>query len=156
MMGKKAISEIVAAMMLIAIAIAASMIIYFYSSGLLGSLQGAQPQQGQYTNQITLEYYDWTSLDALIVTLRNTGSGLAVFAAFYVSAQPVSLSAGSTCAILSTTSTTTLKPNSSCKAILDTSDLSISSGFAYSLRIVTRDGGVFSYSCIAGQSTGSI
>jgi flagellin-like protein len=162
MMGKRGISEIVAALMLISIAVAASIIIYVYSSGLLGSLQGAQPQQGQYTNQITLEFYNWTTLNTLKLTLRNTGSGLAVFAAFYVTGNKVALKAGSTCTTISATTTitasstiSTLKPQSACGAILDLTGLTISRGLAYSVKVVTKDGGVFSYSCIAGHSTGS-
>jgi hypothetical protein len=174
MMGKRGVSEIAAAMLLITIAVAASIIVYVYSSGLFGSLQGAQPQQGQYTNQITLEFYDWTAsgtgddtLHTLRVTLRNTGSGLAVLAAFYVSGQAVTLKSGGTCAVFNSTRTTTLYPqatatataagrSSRCIAILAIPDsLTISAGLTYSLRVVTRDGGVFTYSCIAGHSTGS-
>jgi hypothetical protein len=162
MFGKKGIGEIVAAMILITIAVAASIIIYVYSSGLLGSLQAAQPQQGQYTNQITLEFYNWTSLNTLKLTLRNTGSGLAVFAAFYVSGNKVALKGGSTCTTVSATATitaastiSTLKPQSSCTAILDLTGLTISRGLAYAVKVATKDGGVFSYSCIAGHSTGS-
>jgi hypothetical protein len=162
MMGKKGLSEIVAAMILITIVVAASIIIYVYSSGLLGSLQGARPQQGQYTNQITLEFYDWTSLNTLKLTLRNTGSGLAVFAAFYVAGNKVALKGGSTCTTVSATTIitasstiSTLKPQYSCTAILDLTGLTISPGLAYAVKVVTQDGGVFSYSCIAGHSTGS-
>jgi hypothetical protein len=161
-LGKRGVSEIAAAMLLITIAVAASIIIYVYSSGLLGSLQGAQPQQGQYTNQITLEYYDWTAsldpnLHTLKLTLRNTGSGLAVFAAFYVSGEAVTLKSGGTCAIVNATSTTSMRPQGSCVAVLGIpSGLTISAGFAYTVRAATRDGGVFSYSCIAGQSTSSL
>jgi hypothetical protein len=155
MIGKRGVSEIAAAMLLITIAVAASIIIYIYSSGLLGSLQGAQPQRGAYTNQITLEYYDWSNLTTLKLTLRNTGSGLAVLAEFYVSGEAVGLKGGSTCAIVNATSTTTIRPQDSCLAVLDTSALTISRGVAYSVRVVTIDGGAFSYSCIAGQSTGS-
>jgi hypothetical protein len=163
MIGKRGVSEIAAAMLLITIAVAASIIIYIYSSGLLGSLQGAQPQQGAYTNQITLEFYDWTAsgtgddtLHTLKVTLRNTGSGLAVFAAFYVGGQAVDLMSGGDCEIVNATTTPTMTPQSSCLAILHIPDgVTISAGLAYSVRVVTRDGGVFSYSCIAGHSTGS-
>jgi len=159
-MGKRGISEIVAALILISIVVAASIVIYVYSSGLLGSLQGASPQQGEYTNQITLEFYDWTSLNTLKLTLRNTGSGLAVFAAFYVSGSEVALKTGSTCTTISATITasstiSTLKPQSSCTTILDLTGLTISAGLAYPVKVVTKDGGVFSYSCIAGHTTGS-
>ena len=51
--GRKGVSEVVAAMLLITITIAAATIFYIYSSGLLGSLTGAQPQSGQYSNQIS-------------------------------------------------------------------------------------------------------
>jgi hypothetical protein len=162
MMGKRGISEIAAAMLLITIAVAASIIIYIYSSGLLGSLQGAGPQQGQYTNQIVLEYYDWSKLSQLVITLRNVGSGIAVFAAFYVSGTSVEPATGSTCfaigATVSFTSSvatiTTLNPSFSCKAVLNV-PFTVTSGLAYIVKVATRDGGVFSFSCIAGKSTGS-
>lgn len=148
--GRKGISEIVAALLLILIVIAGSILVYVYSSGLLGSLQGAQPQQ-PYANQITLEYYDWTSTTTLTLTLRNVGSGRGILTDFFVGGQLLPLKAGSTCV-----TTTLLAPQSSCKAILDTSTLTISNGVAYVVKVVTRDGSVFSYSCIAGQSTGSL
>ena len=76
--GRKGISELVAALIMVMIVMAGAIIVYVYSSGMLGSLQGAQPQQGQYTNQIALEYYDWTrtlspTLQTLKLTLRNVG-----------------------------------------------------------------------------------
>jgi hypothetical protein len=188
MTGKRGISEIAAAMLLITIAVAASIIIYIYSSGLLGSLQGARPQQ-PYANQITLEYYDWSSsssngncyspdLHKLCLTLRNVGAGIAVLADFFVAGVKVTLDtgAGSTCAgytggrtTIAITGTATqtytatgLLPQgpNSCTAILDIpttgSTATISPGVAYSVRVVTVDGSTFSFSCIAGQSTGSL
>lgn len=156
--NRKAISEIVAALILVSIVVAGGIIVYVYSSGLLGSLLGAGPQQGQYTNQITLEFYDWTSCTSpcststLTLTLRNVGSGRAVLAAFYVEGKAVQLKVGggSTC----TVTTSTLLPRYSCAAVLDIS-FQATAGVAYIVKVVTSDGGVFSYSCIAGQRTGS-
>ncbi len=148
--GKKGVSEVVAAMMLITITVAASLIVYVYSSGLLGSLQAAQPAQGQYANQLTLEFYDWTNLGTLSLTLRNVGSGLGIIAAFYVNGRGVTMKGGSTC-----TTTTALQPQASCSASLDTSKLSLSAGVAFIVKVTTKDGGIFSFSCIAGQRTGS-
>jgi flagellin-like protein len=169
MLGKRGISEIVAALILVSIAVAASVIIYIYSSGLLGSLQAAQPQQGQYANQLTLEFYDWTAsgtgdatMHTVRITLRNVGSGLANLAAIYVAGNPATLKSGTswTCIVSTTTVTTTtvsrMVPGSSCTALLTVSTPTITLGTAYVVRIVTRDGGVFSYSCIAGRSTGSL
>jgi len=93
--------------MLISITVAATFVIYIYSSNLLGSLTGTQPQSGQYSNQITLEYYDWTNTVAgvqlcninratptctiLKLTIRNVGSGLANVAAYYVSGTKITI-----------------------------------------------------------------
>jgi hypothetical protein len=170
MMGKKGIGEIVAALILISIVVAASIIIYVYSSGLLGSLQGARPQQ-PYTNQLTLEYYDWTTntncgpgkdstLQTLCLTLRNAGSGFAVLADFFVAGVKVTAPIKGSCAAYTAKS---LLPQSasggtqsSCTAVLVIANPTIVNGVAYSVRVVTVDGSVFSYSCIAGQRTGSL
>jgi hypothetical protein len=178
--GKKAVSELVAILMLVSITVAAAFVVYVYSSGLLGSLTGAQPQSGLYTNQITLEYYDWTNggkcsisytpspvCTSLVLSIRNVGSGLANIAAYYVSGtQIISASiSSSTCssfsgAVATTTtvsSVTSLAPQASCTVTLSmpTTGLTITPGVAYSVKIATNNGGVFAYTCIAGQRTGS-
>jgi hypothetical protein len=171
--GKKAVSELVAIMMLISITVAAAFVIYVYSSGLLGSLTGAQPQTGLYTNQITLEYYDWTSCtptscsrSTLKLTIRNVGSGLANIAAYYVSGKLITYPISSTtCTSVTGTvlvtsavsSVTSLVPQATCTVTLamPTTGLTITSGVAYEVKIATNNGGVFAYSCVAGQRTGS-
>ncbi|MGD0175542.1 MAG: archaellin/type IV pilin N-terminal domain-containing protein [Candidatus Bathyarchaeia archaeon] len=151
--GKKGVSEVVAAMLLITITIAAATIFYVYSSGLLGSLTGAQPQSGQYSNSITLEFYDWTTLTTLNLTVRNVGSGLANIAAYYVSGTKVTASGACT-------STTTLQPQKSCLVKLTIpaalNGQTVLTGVAYLVKVVTKDGGIFVYSCIAGQRTGNL
>lgn len=150
--GVKGVSEVVAAMLLITITVSASVIFYVYSSGLLGSLQGSQPQSGQYANQITLEYYDWTTLTSLNLTLRNVGSGLASIAAYYVNGVKVTPSGGCT-------SLTTLNPQTSCAVKLTIpaalNGQTVVPGVAYLVKVVTVDGGIFAYSCVAGQRTAS-
>lgn len=151
-LGKKGISELVAVMLLITITIAASVIFYVYSSGLLGPLTGARPQSGQYSNQITLEYYDWTTITSLNLTLRNVGSGLTRIAAYYVNGVKVIPSGGCT-------SVTTLNPQTSCAVKLTIpaalNGKTIVPGVAYLVKVVTVDGGIFAYSCVAGQRTAS-
>lgn len=147
-------------MLMISIVVAAAFVIYVYSSGLLGSLQGAQPQQ-LYTNQITLEFYNWPNLGStypnnmhtLTLNLRNTGSGRAVLADFFVNGTAVTLSSTTGTCFTYTTTTTFLPPGSTCVAVLTIPQAtSITAGYAYSLRLVTRDGSVFTYTLIAGQS----
>jgi hypothetical protein len=141
-------------MMMIAIVVAATFVVYAYSSGLLGSLQGAQPQR-LYTNQITLEYYNWPSNDLhnLTLFLRNTGSGRAILADFFVNGTSVTLVSNKGNCFTYTATNTFLPPTSSCVAILTIPiSVKITAGYAYSVRLVTRDGSVFTYTLIAGQS----
>jgi len=195
----RAVSEIVAAMLLISIVVAATFIIWVYSSNLLGSLQGAQPPTGQYSNQLTLEYYDWTNTPSattgaqcsltyaalhsgtpncatLILVFRNVGSGVANIAAYYVNGIQVTYPTSSTCTLSGTTVSTTtaasitsLSPQASCSVTLTmptgtiyatgttatTTALTITVGVPYSIQIATTTGGVFQYTCVAGQRTGS-
>lgn len=148
--SRKAVSEIVAAMILILIVVAGSVIVYVYSSGLLGRLQGAQPQQ-PYANQIVLEYYNWpsSSLNNLTLYLRNTGSGRGMLADFFVNGVPATLN--STKGNCATYTTTPLLPGNTCTAVLTVSG-TIVAGYAYVVKLVTKDGSIFSYSLIAGQS----
>jgi archaellum component FlaG (FlaF/FlaG flagellin family) len=145
-------------MLMIAIVMAGAVIVYVYSSGLLGSLMGAQPQQ-PYTNQITLEYYSWpnssktspNNMHNLTLYFRNTGSGRAVLADFFVNGTAATLTSGS-CTTYTATNTYLL-PGGTCVAVLTIpTGLTIAKGYAYSVRLVTRDGSVFSYTLIAGQS----
>ena len=196
-LGSKAVSEIVAAMLLISIVVAATFIIWVYSSNLLGSLQGAQPQTGQYSNQITLEYYDWTdtpsgttgaqcsltyaashsgkpNCSTLILIFRNVGSGIANIAAYYVNGIQLTYPTTTTCTLSGTlvstiNSVTSLTPQASCSVTLTmpstaiyvtgttgtTTALLITVDVPYSIQIVTTTGSVFTYSCVAGQRTGS-
>ena len=157
--GKKGVSEILAATLLITITVSAAIIFYAYSSNLLGSLTGAQPQSGLYSNQITLEYYDWTTLTTLILTVRNVGTGLANIAGYYVNGiRPTTTGACTSISTSVTNSITTLQPQQSCQVTLTIpaalNGQTVLAGVAYVVKVVTRDGGIFSYTCIAGQRTG--
>jgi hypothetical protein len=162
-LGRKAVSELVAAMMLISIVVAATFVIYVYSSNLLGSLQGAQPQR-PYTNQISLEFYNWpntgtypNNMHNLTLYLRNVGTGRTVLADFFVNGTSVTLDSSRGSCYTYTATNTFLPPgggaSSNCIAILTIpSGMKITAGYAYAVRLVTRDGSVFTYTLIAGQS----
>ncbi|MGA2460029.1 MAG: archaellin/type IV pilin N-terminal domain-containing protein [Candidatus Bathyarchaeia archaeon] len=190
--AKKGIAEIVAVLLLILITVAGATILYVYSSGLLGSLQGAQPQK-PYSQMISVEYYDWSSttaagvatnsqcydktLHTLCLNLRNVGSGVAVLSEFFVAGVKITQPITGTCAAYTISQTTfaystvtgiptyttasgllPLGP-SSCTAILTIPNTGVTqtiiSGVAYSVKVVTADGSVFSYSLVAGLSTGT-
>jgi hypothetical protein len=139
-------------MMMIAIVLAAALVLYTYSSGLLGTLQGAQPQQ-PYSNQITLEFYNWPSsnMQNLTLDLRNTGTGRTILGDFFVNGVKVTLASNQGSCF--TYTTTILPPTSTCVAILTIPNgITITAGYAYSVKLVTKDGSVFTYTLIAGQS----
>src|SRR3972149_6899004 len=162
--GRRAISEIVAALILVAIVMAGATILWVYSSGLLGSLQGAQPQQ-PYANTIALEYYDWSAATAnynkdhaLKVVLRNVGSGRGILADFFINGTRVALTSASnatypsTCAQFTTSS---LNPQVPCTAYLIVPANLVKPGYGYTLKVITRDGSVQTFSIIAGRISGT-
>jgi len=152
-MGKRftnrGISTIIAALLLIAIAIAAGVLLYVFSMGLIGSLQGTGGQQTK--DQVIMEAYQWPTLSSLTVNVRNTGSttvNLGV-ADFYLGGALLGAPTIGVCA-----TTTAVSPGTACT--LTWSSLTSSSytaGVAYVLKIGLADGGIMSYSVVAGLSS---
>ena len=153
-MGKRftnrGISTIIAALLLIAIAIAAGVLLYVFSMGLIGSLQGTGGQQTK--DQLTMEAYQWaTPTGPLSLNLRNTGGTTlnvatgAGGATFYI---------GGTAQVPGTdTCTATTAPGTACSVTFATfTSLTPTSGVAYVIKIGLPDGGVMSYSAVAGSS----
>ena len=142
--------------MMVAITIAAALLIYVYSSGLLGTLQGAQPQQ-PYAGQVALEYYDWTDTAKLNMTVRNVGASVinVIKSDWFINGVKQYATIG-TCTTGS--SPTALLPQGSCKVdiTIAAGQPTVVTGVLYTVKMATIAGNVFSYSCIAGRSTGSL
>jgi flagellin-like protein len=154
-MGKRftnrGISTIIAALLLIAIAIAAGVLLYVFSMGLIGSLQGSGGQQVK--DQIIMEAYQWSGT-TLNLNLRNTGATTLDMtkSTFYVGGQPqayvamTGLGGGASC-----NTATTFGPG--CYGV---EPLTISGtytpGVAYVVKIGLADGGTMSYSAVDGSS----
>ena len=77
---------------MIALAVTAGVVVYVYSSGLIGSLQGSKVQQ-PYLEKISLDYYQWTmgssANGTLTLDLRNTGSTQVTLADFFIASNPL-------------------------------------------------------------------
>jgi flagellin-like protein len=161
MFGRRGVSEVIAAMLLILIAVAASVLLYAYVSGVMGRLQGAAQQQ-QYLQQMALDYYDWTgasscskSLSVLCLTVRNVGVAQITMTDFFIAGarNTSAITFGSGC----NSPKGVLAVQASCTLTFPTpTGFTATSGNAYGIKIVTKDGAVFSYSCIAGQSSSAI
>ena len=150
-MSNKGVAEVVGALLMVSLAVMAGIIVYVYSSGLIGPLQGARPQQ-PYSEQISLDYYAWnlgSTSGNLSLTIRNTGSKQITLADFFLASNPIVSSFGSGCAL------GVLNVNSAppfCSVTLTYSGLSFSQGVSYNLRIVTESGAIFDFACIAGAT----
>jgi len=150
---KRAVSNIIAALLLIAIAVAAAILLYVFAIGLLGSLGSSGGTQTK--EQVIMEAYSWSG-NTLTVTLRNVGSatenlsGADYFVNGVLTIEPPT----STCGTGATLSA--LAPTYSCVVTVNVGsniENSLTSGAAYAFKIVTPTGGVFSYSVIYGGSS---
>jgi hypothetical protein len=124
---------------MIAIAVAASIIVYVWSIGLLGGLMGSGGSQTK--QQIIMEAYNWATAGTLIFTLRNVGSSAATVAAVYLGGNP-----------LSGVATTSVAIGASRQFTGSPSTTGYTPGAAYTLKIVSSSGGVFAFSVIDGSS----
>jgi flagellin-like protein len=148
--NNRAVSQVIAALLLIAIAVAAAILLYVFAIGLLGSLGSSGGQQTK--EQLILESYHWDMAappGTIVLTLRNVGSASidTEHTDVFINGIQITSAPGGSCAA-------TLTPTQSCTSgTLTPSGTSYVAGAAYPLKLVTPDGGVFSYSVIAGGST---
>ena len=136
--------DVIAALLLIAIAVAAAILLYVFSIGLLGSLGTGGGQQVK--EQLIMEAYNWVDLSTIELTFRNVG--------------PASINADTTDVFVNGLSAGTLggpdpldPGDSFTTTITVPGGFTVVSGAAYPLKLVTPSGGVFSYSVIAGGAS---
>ena len=148
-LGRKGISNVVAAMLLILISVSGATLLYTYASGVFGPLQGAQPQQS-YMEQVALEYYNWTGPNPapLQIRMRNVGSASILIKDVFISGTIVpatSISWGAQC------TNGVLSVQSSCLVTLPAPS-ALTPGVAYSVSFVSSTGGKTTFSLIYQQS----
>jgi FlaG/FlaF family flagellin (archaellin) len=150
--SKRGVSVIIAALLLIAIAVAAAVLLYVFSIGLMGSLSSSGGSQTK--DQLIMAAYSWASTGTLTLYIQNVGSSsLKVLttdgASYFVNGVLITTAvAGATngCA-------DPLAPGTSACSMALTTGTTFTNGAAYPVKVVTPDGGVFSYSAIFGQSS---
>jgi FlaG/FlaF family flagellin (archaellin) len=142
----KAVSQVIAALLLIAISVAAAVLVYVFSIGLLGSLQSSGGQQAK--QQVIMEAYSWPAGvgTKLVLTVRNVGPAAVQFADLFINGIDSTPTAWSTPTILPVGSPTTI-------TVTPNAALTLSAGTSYVIKIVTVDGAVFSYSAIYGSAS---
>jgi flagellin-like protein len=139
--SKKAISPVIAVLLMVAIAVAASILVYVWSMGLVGALQGTGGQQTR--EQLIVEAYNAKTTTGTItwtLYIRNVGPTGVNISAVYVEGVPAGFGGN-----------TNLNPGAAGTLTVTVSaTVTIAPGAAYTVKIVTTSGAVFSYSVIAG------
>ncbi len=135
--SQRAVSPVIATLLMIAVAVAASIIVYVWSIGLLGSLMGGGGSQTR--EQLILEAYSWTGA-SLAFTVRNVGSATVTVASIYLGGSSLATGIATTVSI------------GSAVPFTYTPSGTYTTGAAYQLKVVSATGGVFSFSVIDGSS----
>ncbi|MEM2228014.1 MAG: archaellin/type IV pilin N-terminal domain-containing protein [Candidatus Bathyarchaeia archaeon] len=137
-LNRKAVSPVIATLLMIAIAVAASILVYVWSMGLVGSLQGTGGQQTR--EQLIMEAYVATATPIRLY-LRNVGPTTSVVSAVYIEGVPASSFSGTITYAPGSTGVLTVSPGQT-----------LTLGASYTVKIVTASGAVFSYSIIYGRA----
>jgi flagellin-like protein len=153
---RRAVSPIIATLLLIAIAVAASIIVYVFVNSLTGNLtqQGGQ----QVADQVSMDAYTFSTLTQPIMVLRNVGSSSVVISYIYYNGNLCQTATGTLCNVPAFASgTCTTGATSTCMAgqytqLTLTLPTAAVSGTANLIRVVTSDGGTFTFTLIAGRS----
>ncbi|MDG6982853.1 MAG: hypothetical protein JRM74_05290 [Nitrososphaerota archaeon] len=152
---RKAVSPIIATLLLIAIAVAAGIVVYVFVNQLSGNL--TKSGGNQVTEQVSLDAYSFVTSPNGIATLylRNTGSGSVTINAVYFNGTAISTSAGAPEYSLTSSS---LTPGATATLVIGTGTghyilpADVLAGKSYSVIVVTADGGQFTYNVVAGSS----
>ena len=142
--NNRAVSQVIAALLLIAIAVAAAILLYVFSIGLLGNLSSSGGQQTK--EQVIMEAYNFPVNQGLTITVRNVGSATIDMTGADFFLDGVSATPDNGCKV-------TLTISASCTASLTVNTASLMAGAGYPLKVVAPDGGVFSYSVVYGGSS---
>ncbi len=149
--NKKGINTILAALLMVVIVVVASVMVYAWSTGLLGTLL-VQPNVGKET--ITMDTYAFPSNKNVTLTLRNAGSVAVTFATYYVRN-----ATGSTYTQSAWTSGPTMQPNAAGLALIGIGSacgcgsasagaFTFASGNTYIVTLVTSRNNQFNFNVI--------
>ncbi len=137
--SRHAVSPVIATLLMIAVAVAASIIVYVWAIGLLGSLMGGGGSQTR--QQLILESYNWQG-SSLTFSIRNVGSATVTVASVYLGGNALATNLASTVSI-GTAQPFTYTPSTAATFTV---------GAAYTLKLVSTSGGVFAFSVINGSA----
>ena len=140
---KKGVSPVIAVLLMIAIAVAAAILVYVWAMGLIGTLTGTGGQQVK--EQIIMDAYNWqTPAGPMTIYMRNVGSSQIIVDAVYV---------GGASAASGLSSQLNLQSTASVFSVSVPTSISATSGVGYTVKVITKTGGVFTFSVICGSAS---
>ena len=157
--ARKGVDPIIATLLLIAIAVAAGIIVYIYVNSISGNLtQGGGAQVGE---GLSMDTYTFSTLNTPTISVRDTGgSSISINQVFFDGLQCEA--AGLSCTAVAATEpasggctgTTFPVPCTTGQYVTLTLTLPANavSGTSHTIRIVTVDGGTFTFSTVAGRT----
>lgn len=138
---KKAISTILAALLMVVIVVVASVMVYAWSTGLLGALMGTNPNVGQ--EVLTLDTATMVNGTAFALNFRNQGQVAVTLTGYYVrdagataTYQRLSGWTGPTIAVNAVTTVTIVLSSGSWTG----TSFAFQSGFTYRIQVQTAQG----------------
>jgi flagellin-like protein len=138
--NEKGVSPVIAVLLMIAIAVAAAILVYVWSMGLIGTLTTGGGSQTR--EQVIVDAYSWNaSTNAITLYARNVGSAEVILDAVYVGGDVASTNMGTTLPVLGPVIQVDIVPT-----------VTYTSGVAYTMKVITKTGGVFTFSLICGAS----
>ncbi|HUI86443.1 MAG TPA: archaellin/type IV pilin N-terminal domain-containing protein [Nitrososphaerales archaeon] len=160
---RRAVSPIIATLLLIAIAVAGGIIVYVF----VNSISGGLTQQGgqQVADQVSMDAYTFSTVTAPQLVLRNIGSTSVTIQSIYFDGnlcQPTGSTCtsggvgnnpninGGTCSASSGPIPVTCTAGQYVQLTLTVS--SQTAGTSHIIRVETSDGGTFTFTIIAGRS----
>jgi flagellin-like protein len=151
--SRRGVSVIIAALLLIAIAVAAAVLLYVFSIGLMGSLGSSGGQQTK--DQVILEAYDWTATGGLtlVLNLKNVGSSTVNLANAATPGADYFVNGIAATATDCPGAAAVAPGAATCSESLALGTGTYTPGTAYPVKLVLPDGGVFSYTAIVGQAS---
>jgi len=144
--ARRAVDPIIATLLLIAIAVASGIIVYVYVNSLAGGLTGGGG--AQVADQVSMDAYNYGTLAAPVVTIRDVGSGTVSINNIFFDGQIATISGASSPVGCATG--TAITPTSTCQFTLTTTG--ITSGTSHTLKVLLTDGGTGVMTIIAGRS----
>jgi len=142
--NRRAVSEVIAGLLLIAIAVSAAVLLYVFAIGVLGNLASSGGEQTG--DQVVIEAFNFPENQPLTITFRNVGAAAVDMSHANYFLNGVVATPDGGCNLM-------LKVSQTCQTTLTVTTASLTSNSAYPLKVVSPDGGVYSYSVTYGSSS---